>query len=790
MVVNESIQMSDSDVVDTVASGLPLLASVPHTIIAVVASCIVVVVSAAIMYLMGTHSGQRKFRSWNLMNELHIIRSMAPLVTALGFKRNVPIQALKKGSIVDLFERNAKRWPNKDCIVCGDRTYSFAEVDRESNRMARWLLEQGAKPKDVIAMMMENSAEFIFTWLAINKIGAVAAFINYNLREKSLLHCLKIANSSFLIFHDKFADALKEIHTELHDATKTEFKYFAIDTGSAPATDAAVDASEETSFHFKTIDMQLSFAAFDGKALPAAVRRSANIDDPAILIYTSGTTGMPKAAVITHARHMLGGNIFACTFHVRSDDRIYNCLPLYHSAAAIIGMGTVFRTGATIIISRKFSASRFWEECFASRATVIQYIGEIARYLLNVPEPEEGSAKWNAEKTHCVRLAIGNGMRPDVWGRFKKRFAVREVGEFYASTEGNVQLANWNTGEEGMGAIGRTGPILRQIQGMKIVRFDYETEAPIRGPNGLCIECKPGEPGELIGPIRGWDPTKDFKGYHGNKEATQKKILQDVFRKDVTAYVRSSSWNVKYEPTQVDTSSRWKTSKCQSDARCKRRERLLTHSETDRARVTPGSAPVTCLPSTIWVTGGSTTESETPSFLRQAPIRPLTNLFPSHYLDIICFFIPQQSIFIPPLAISLSHHAGWKGENVATTEVAQPIAAYPHVKEANVYGAEVPGKDGRAGMAAIVTDPGFDIEGLAPYLRSKLPKYAVPLFIRLQPEMAITTTFKHQKVELRKQGMDPSKVTDPLYFLDPATNKYSSFGAAEYQGIVDGKIKI
>jgi fatty-acyl-CoA synthase len=108
----------------------------------------------------------------------------------------------------------------------------------------------------------------------------------------------------------------------------------------------------------------------------------------------------------------------------------------------------------------------------------------------------------------------------------------------------------------------------------------------------------------------------------------------------------------------------------------------------------------------------------------------------------------------------------WKGENVSTNEVAEVLSVCPGVKEANVYGVTVPGQDGRAGMAALVVEPGFDPAALAERAARELPAYARPVFVRLLPQIEITGTFKHRKVELVKEGFDPAAISDPLYFLD------------------------
>lgn len=118
---------------------------------------------------------------------------------------------------------------------------------------------------------------------------------------------------------------------------------------------------------------------------------------------------------------------------------------------------------------------------------MIQYIGEICRYLLNAPPSP-------LDKTHTIRMAHGNGMRPDVWNRFRDRFGIPLIGEWYASTEGTGILTNYNTGPNGAGAIGYRGTLARTVdKGLKIARFDIQTEELIRDKNGRCIEVTPVE---------------------------------------------------------------------------------------------------------------------------------------------------------------------------------------------------------------------------------------------------------------------------------------------------------
>ncbi|MEO1641691.1 MAG: long-chain-acyl-CoA synthetase [Pseudomonadota bacterium] len=132
----------------------------------------------------------------------------------------------------------------------------------------------------------------------------------------------------------------------------------------------------------------------------------------------------------------------------------------------------------------------------------------------------------------------------------------------------------------------------------------------------------------------------------------------------------------------------------------------------------------------------------------------------------------------------------WKGENVSTNEVAECVSKAPGISTANVYGVSVPGTDGRAGMAAITTDGEVDFDGLYTWLDERLPKYAIPLFIRVQKEAETTGTFKYRKVELVKEGFDPDEVGgEPLWYFEPEQGKYVPLTGDAYDTLKSGAVK-
>jgi fatty-acyl-CoA synthase len=144
----------------------------------------------------------------------------------------------------------------------------------------------------------------------------------------------------------------------------------------------------------------------------------------------------------------------------------------------------------------------------------------LCRYLVNTPPDPR-------EQRHRVRLACGNGLRPDVWDAFQRRFGIPRIVEFYAATEGNVMLFNF---EGQPHAVGRLPPLLARHFPVAIVALDTATQQPIRGADGFCIACQPGESGEAVGKIAR-DPGQlggRFDGYADTAQ-DEAKILRDVF---------------------------------------------------------------------------------------------------------------------------------------------------------------------------------------------------------------------------------------------------------------------
>lgn len=199
-----------------------------------------------------------------------------------------------------------------------------------------------------------------------------------------------------------------------------------------------------------------------------------------------------------------------------------------------MGFTTTLNAGATLAIGKKFSTKTFWKDCRETNATVIQYVGETCRYLLAAPPEIDSTTGENLDKKNKVKIAFGNGLRPDVWNAFKERFDIEGIAEFYSATESSSGAFNFSKNEFSKGAIGRHGTLagLYLTRGSKIVELDHETDTPTRNPaTGFCTVVPAGEKGEMLYKLDAADIESSYQGYFNSTDASEKKIIRDVLAK-------------------------------------------------------------------------------------------------------------------------------------------------------------------------------------------------------------------------------------------------------------------
>jgi fatty-acyl-CoA synthase len=398
-----------------------------------------------------------------------------------------------------VIEELAEKFGEAPALLSSRECLTYRALAERSARYARWAIEQGLAKGDTVCLLMPNRPEYMAIWLGITRVGGVVALLNTHLGGPSLAHCINSAAPGHLIVATELIDRLTAVRQDIAGAP--QIWIHGADHEDTPRIDDAIER-------------------YPGNALHGGECRSVTIDDRALYIYTSGTTGPPKAANVSHGRVMQWSHWFAGLMDTRWSDRLYNCLPMYHSVGGVLAAGAVLAGGGSVVIRETFSAREFWSDLVRWDCTLFQYVGELCRFLLQAgPHPQE--------KDHRIRLCCGNGLRPDVWNGFKRRFGIPQILEFYAATEGNVSLVN----VEGMpGSIGRVPPFLAHRFPATLVKYDGDRDAPVRDARGFCVPCAPNEAGEAIGRLSSdrsnvgsW-----FEGYT-NEAASEKKILRDVF---------------------------------------------------------------------------------------------------------------------------------------------------------------------------------------------------------------------------------------------------------------------
>lgn len=574
-------------------------------------------------------------------------------------KRVKSIARTSDNLICDDLQAAVERWRDRPAMTFEGRSVTYGELDAMANRYAHWAKGLNLRRGQVVALFMPNRLEYFAIWYGLSKVGVVTALINNQLAGLPLAHCLNISGAGHVIVDAETSPTFEQARPLLEK----------------PMNEWVLGRA-----HGEQRDLIQALKSCSQLPPDRAVREDMTAADTALLIYTSGTTGMPKAARITHMRAQLYMRGFAGATGARPSDRIYVALPLYHATGGLCALGAALLNGGSVVLRRKFSASHFWGEIVEQGCTMFVYIGELCRYLVNhEADPDE--------TRHKIRLAFGNGLRPDVWPELKRRFRIPEILEFYGSTEGNVSLFNFD-GKEG--SIGRVPKWLKKRFNIRLVQYDVEAETVVRGTDGLCIECGPGQVGQCVGKIAG-DARTDYTGYL-DSAASEKKVLQNVFE-------RGDAWFATGDLMKMDAEGYF-------------------------------------------------------------------------------YFVDR-----------IGDTFRWKGENVSTGEVAERLTAAPGVAEATVYGVQVDGADGRAGMAALVLEGAFDPKAFGEHVERELPTYAQPLFVRILPAMDTTGTFKIRKLDLVADGYDPAKIKGPLFFHDPKRG-YVKLTKAVFDRIASGAVKV
>lgn len=415
-------------------------------------------------------------------------------------RRRAGIKPVNRGeplTLATILDEQVLRQPNATMILTRDEEITWLQFQQLSNAVTDLMLSRGVTKGDVVPLIMENSIEYLACIVGVSRLGAIAALINTNITGPQLMHCLTQVNPVMILVDEQGMNSLLD----------NEQSYQEQLGDTVPVLFFGVQQAEKKSWLYDGSAL-LKMACRDVPTVPDVVYAG----DTALYIYTSGSTGFPKASLISHGKFVAGSRNFATLgYRASTSDRMYVCLPLYHGTGLIVGVGSCFHSGASFFLRKKFSASQWLDEVTEYRCNLFVYVGEICRYLLDTPPSSEDRA--------CpVKTMAGNGLRPDVWKPFKKRFGVNRVCEFYGATEANGGTLNVLNKDETIGM---------SLDTIRLVKYSMDDGQPVRDRDGHLQICAPGEPGLLL--IQEFPEQPSDSDRYVNRDANELKVIRNAF---------------------------------------------------------------------------------------------------------------------------------------------------------------------------------------------------------------------------------------------------------------------
>jgi acyl-CoA synthetase (AMP-forming)/AMP-acid ligase II len=398
-------------------------------------------------------------------------------------------------NIGDLLRRRAHLAPNTEALVepATGRRLRYRELNARANRVAHGLRGIGVEQGDRVALLLMNGAEFVESFYAVAKIGAVNVPLNWRLVPDELEFILADAGATVLVYGAEFADAAEELRSR-GEATAIEHW---IQVGGEVA-DGAID--------------YVDWCAAQSETEPALTGRD---DDLLFVMYTSGTTGLPKGVMHTHTTVMWAIQTISSTADFRIHDRFLNALPMYHVGALTPSLCVSYR-GLTLVAMRTFDPDEAWRLIDEERITTTLLVPAMLQFMLGVHDAERHRAselRWVMSGAAPVPLEL------------IKTYASMgiEIHQVYGLTE-TCGPACLITGEDALARAGSTG------------RSFFHTDVRVVRPDGS--DCDPGEPGEVL--VRG---PHIMTGYWNRPDATAETIIDgwvhtgDVATMDADGFV-------------------------------------------------------------------------------------------------------------------------------------------------------------------------------------------------------------------------------------------------------------
>jgi crotonobetaine/carnitine-CoA ligase len=379
-------------------------------------------------------------------------------------------------TLAALLEEQAEALGERPFLYFEDRTIGFRELNRQVNRAANGLAALGVGSGVGVSIMLPNAPEWLFVYFATQKLGAYAVPVNVSLKGEGLRHVVDHSDSRILVCHPDYVEAIQAIRDSL-----PKLREIVVDTRDA-------DSAWSPPAGWRTLDevMQASDANPGVEIDPRAISG---------IMYTSGTTGAPKGVVSRYGSTNIAG-IRLLGGMLKPDEVLYTCLPLFHANALFLSTVRALALGLPLALSRRFSASRLWDETRRYGVTTFNALGAMIPILMKQPERPDDS-------DNPVRMVFSAACPASVWEAFEKRFGVHIV-EGYAAVDGGG-FAIVNLGNSPKGSIGKPTNRYRIVD-------DDGNDAPT------------GQPGELLFEID--DAKRRRVEYYKNEEASNAKIRE------------------------------------------------------------------------------------------------------------------------------------------------------------------------------------------------------------------------------------------------------------------------
>ena len=380
-------------------------------------------------------------------------------------------------TIPQALKNACEKWPNKTYLDFSGEKYTFAEVDRESTRIAHGLVELGVAAGDRVCAIMGNVVDIIFVWFAVNKLGAVWVPINTDFKGEYLRHQIADAGASVIVVEPHFADRVFGIEDKLPELKTLVCR------GELPKV--------QSRLQLKTLDSIRS-------SNTSPVTHQVSPSDLALLIYTSGTTGPSKGCMVSQNYALNFGGAMGKATHLTDKDIVHTPCPMFHSAGAFGVILMTLQAGAGAAISPRFSVTNFWSEIEQSGATASMLLSIMLRLIPEAPDSDVARRCFGK-----LRTVFGSPFPGKLKDQWREKFGVKyPASPAYGMTEACPVFLT---------------PIdLVGVPESASGRLYEDYEARIIDDKGN--ECPPNVPGEIY--LRPTRPDIMFLGYWRRPEST------------------------------------------------------------------------------------------------------------------------------------------------------------------------------------------------------------------------------------------------------------------------------